>query len=59
MWGASVYVVEPEYRWFSDDFSVCSSPIGTNPNFFWQTSKGDHSEPFLFFDFLVGPLLHA
>ena len=22
--------------------------------FFWQTSKGDHSEPFLFFDFFSG-----
>ena len=29
-------------------------PLVLTQNFFWQTSKGDHSEPFLFFEFFSG-----
>ena len=27
--------------------------------FFWRTSRGDHSGPFLFTELFMGPLLHA
>ena len=29
-------------------------PLVLTQFFFWQTSKGDHSEPFLFFEFFSG-----
>ena len=29
-------------------------PLVLTQIFFWQTSKGDHSEPFLFFEFFSG-----
>ena len=49
--GARVYALEHSIGCFSPDFSVSSSPVGTNSDFFDSQVKVDHSQPFLIFEF--------